>query len=148
MMEEGAAAAGRTCSRNDWRVIRTVFVAETDAEARKWVREGLHARHWVEANFGVLRSFDWLKFLKHDPDVSTDTIDVDYLLEHLWLVGSPDTVTEKLRQMDEELGGFGSIIVTKYDYGDDPETYRRSLQLLAEEVMPAVNGPGPGPHAG
>ena len=139
MMEEGAASAGRTCSRHDWRVIRTIFVAETDAEARAFVKEGLHARHWVESNFPLLRAFDWLKYLKHDPELPTDTVDVDYLIEHLWLVGSPGTVADKVRATQEALGGFGTLIVNKYDYGDQPDAYRRSLRLLAEEVLPAVD---------
>jgi alkanesulfonate monooxygenase SsuD/methylene tetrahydromethanopterin reductase-like flavin-dependent oxidoreductase (luciferase family) len=144
MVEEGAAAASRACDRSDWRVIRTIFVADTDAAARAWVRDGLHARHWMESNFPLLRAFDWVRYLKHDPEFPTATVDVDYLIDHLWLVGSPETVAEKVRETEAVLGGFGTLIVNKYDYGDDPEAYRRSLQLLADEVMPAVTRGGIG----
>jgi alkanesulfonate monooxygenase SsuD/methylene tetrahydromethanopterin reductase-like flavin-dependent oxidoreductase (luciferase family) len=136
MMEEGAAGAGRTCDRRDWRVIRDVFVAETDEQARTLVREGLQARHWNESNFPLLREFDWVQYLKHDPDVPDDSIDIDYLIEHLWLVGSPDTVTERLIATYDDLGGFGTLVVNKYDWGDDPPSQRRSMELLAEEVIP------------
>jgi len=48
-------------------------------------------------------------------------------------------VTEQILELNEQLGGFGTLVATKYDYGDDAELYRDSLALLAEEVMPAVN---------
>ena len=37
------------------------------------------------------------------------------------------------------LGGFGTLVVNKYDYGDTPDAYRRSLELFANEVVPEVN---------
>jgi alkanesulfonate monooxygenase SsuD/methylene tetrahydromethanopterin reductase-like flavin-dependent oxidoreductase (luciferase family) len=137
VMEEGAASAGRTCDRADWRVIRDVYVADTDAEARAYVKNSLQARHWLESNFPLLRQFDWLQYLKHDPDVPDDAIDIDYLIEHIWLVGSVDTVKERLIETYEDLGGFGTLIVNKYDCADDPDGYRRSLELIATEVVPA-----------
>lgn len=140
MMEEGAASAGRTCDRADWRVIRDVFVAETDREARAWVKSSLQATHWTDSNFPLLKAFDWTRYLKHDPGVPDETVDIDYLIEHLWLVGSPETVASRLRETHDALGGFGTIVVNKYDYGDTPDAYHRSLRLFAEEVMPAVNG--------
>ncbi len=139
MMMEGAASAGRTCDRNDWRVIRDVFVAETDEEARNWVKSSLQAEHWLSANFPLLRAFNWVQFLKHDPSFPDEKVDIDYLIDHLWLVGSPETVTRRLRETNEALDGFGTIVLNKYDYGDTPDAYHRSLQLFAEEVMPAFN---------
>jgi alkanesulfonate monooxygenase SsuD/methylene tetrahydromethanopterin reductase-like flavin-dependent oxidoreductase (luciferase family) len=139
MMVEGAESAGRTCDRGDWRVIRDVFVADTDQEARAWVKSSLQEKMWVEANFPLLKTFDWVKYLKDDPDVADDDIDIDYLIDHLWLVGSPETVLERLEETHEALGGFGTIVVNKYDYGDTPDEYRHSLELFAQEVMPAFN---------
>jgi alkanesulfonate monooxygenase SsuD/methylene tetrahydromethanopterin reductase-like flavin-dependent oxidoreductase (luciferase family) len=139
VMEEGAASAGRGCDRQDWRVIRDVFVADTDAEAKAWVRSSLWAGMWLEQNLPLLAAFDWLPFIKHDPAVADADVDIDYLIDNLWLVGSPETVTQKLVDTYEVLGGFGTVVVNKYDYGDTPVAYRRSLALLATEVMPAVN---------
>jgi alkanesulfonate monooxygenase SsuD/methylene tetrahydromethanopterin reductase-like flavin-dependent oxidoreductase (luciferase family) len=138
MMEEGAASAGRTCSRKDWRVIRDVFVADSDREAKAWVRGSPWADHWREQNFPLLKAFDWTKYLKHDPSVDDQDVDVDYLIENLWMVGSPETVAAKLRETNDILGGFGTVVINKYDYGDSPEPYYRSLQLFVQEVVPAV----------
>ena len=135
-VERGAAKTGKSCDRRDWRVVRDVFVAETDEEARKWVREGNMARAWREANFPTLDLFGWRGFLKHDEKVPDADVDIDYLIEHLFLVGSPETVAKRLLAVDEALGGFGTVVLNAYDWGDDPGPYRRSLELFAREVIP------------
>jgi alkanesulfonate monooxygenase SsuD/methylene tetrahydromethanopterin reductase-like flavin-dependent oxidoreductase (luciferase family) len=60
----------------------------------------------------------------------------EYLVDHGWLVGSPKTVTRKLGEMNEELGGFGTVLLFAFDYADDPEPWFKSMRLLAEEVLP------------
>lgn len=135
-VERGAASARRGCARSDWRVVRDVFVAETDALARKWVREGNMARAWREQNFPTLDHFGWRRFLKHDERVPDDSVDVDYLIDHLFLVGSPATVAERLAETHARLGGFGTVVLNAYDWGEDPAPYHRSLELFAREVIP------------
>lgn len=137
-VEEGAASTGRSCDRADWRVVRDVFVAESDEEARKWVREGNMARAWREHNFPTLDLFGWRAYLKHDESIPDAEVDVDYLIDHLFLVGSPETVAEKLLQVEDSLGGFGTVVLNAYDWGEDPDSYRRSMELFAQEVIPAV----------
>lgn len=139
--EEGAATTGKPAHRKDWRLIREMYVADTDKEAKDWVRNSHMAGHWNEQNFPFLRSFNFLKYCKED-DTPTDTVDIDYLIEHLWLVGSPDTVTQKLADIYERTGGFGTIVMQKYDYGDDKDAYFHSLDLLATEVVPAFERMG------
>ena len=94
---------------------------------------------WLAQNLPLLKAFDWLQFVKHDPDVADEDVDIDYLIDNLWLVGSPATVAAKILETHEVLGGFGTVVVNKYDYGETPETYRRSLELLANDVMPTVD---------
>ena len=93
---------------------------------------------WLEQNLPLLKAFDWLQFVKHDPSVADDEVDIDYLIDNLWLVGSPATVAAKIVDTHDVLGGFGTIVVNKYDYGETPEAYHRSLELLADDVMPNV----------
>ena len=53
------------------------------------------------------------------------------------VVGSPDTVKARLRELQEELG-FGQLIGL-FGLGDiTPERSRRSTELFASEVMPAL----------
>jgi alkanesulfonate monooxygenase SsuD/methylene tetrahydromethanopterin reductase-like flavin-dependent oxidoreductase (luciferase family) len=96
---------------------------------------------WNEQNFPLMREFGWVKYVKDDDTEDAD-VDIEYLIDHLWMVGSPETVTQRLIEQYETLGGFGTVVVNKYDYGDTPDAYRRSLELFAKEVIPAFEKSG------
>ena len=141
VMEEGAAEAGRPPpSRSDWRIVRDVWIAETDAEARKQAREGMLWRAWEQYLYPFWSSGPHaiVKSMKHDESVPDDDVTLDYILDHSWLVGSPDTVAAKIRELYEFSGGFGVFLAMVLDHSDDPEGFRRSLTLLQTEVMPQL----------
>lgn len=133
---EGAARTGRTPSRNDWRIVREVFVAETDAEARRWSAGDMMGRMMREYFIPLITRVRLRSLLKHDPAVPDEEVSPEYLVEHGWLVGSPRTVADQLARMYEDLGGFGTLLVLGFDYADNPEPWRQSMELLAKEVMP------------
>lgn len=137
--EEEAHRAGREPRRSDWRVVREVFVADTDAEAVRGCLEGNMGRQEREYLIPLFRAFDYFQWMKHDPTVSDDAVSPEYFVEHGWLVGSVATVTDRLVEMYRQLGGFGTLLVLGFDYADNPEPWRRSLELLATEVLPRVN---------
>jgi alkanesulfonate monooxygenase SsuD/methylene tetrahydromethanopterin reductase-like flavin-dependent oxidoreductase (luciferase family) len=72
---------------------------------------------------------------------NADLLDPHYLLKNTWIVGSPSTVREKLEKFQEETGGFGTLLVFACDYGAQPEVWRDSLRMLAEEVVPKMSLP-------
>jgi alkanesulfonate monooxygenase SsuD/methylene tetrahydromethanopterin reductase-like flavin-dependent oxidoreductase (luciferase family) len=135
-VEEGARRAGKTASRRDWRMVREVFVAETDAEAMRLSAGGMMGRMMREYFLPLLAAFGFTEYLKHAPDVPDAEVTPDYCAKHNWLVGSPATVTDKLHRIYEEVGGFGTLLVFCFDYADNPEAWRTSMGLLANEVMP------------
>ena len=52
--------------------------------------------------------------------------------------GSPDSVLDQLVAFHEEVGDFGTLVSVAHDW-DDAERWKRSMRLLAEEVMPRFN---------
>ena len=56
--------------------------------------------------------------------------------DHL-VVGSPDTVIKKLRRIKEELG-IGSLLLETQGGPLSHEDTMRSLKLMGEEVIPAL----------
>ena len=58
----------------------------------------------------------------------------DYCAKHNWIVGSPRTVIEKIEKIYDEVGGFGQLLVFGFDYVENPQAWRRSLELLSKEV--------------
>jgi alkanesulfonate monooxygenase SsuD/methylene tetrahydromethanopterin reductase-like flavin-dependent oxidoreductase (luciferase family) len=84
----------------------------------------------------LFNDFQFTKYLKEDPNIPDSDVTPEYLVNHGWLVGSVKTVTAKLGEMQEELGGFGTLLLFAFDYADDPAPWLKSMRLLAEEVMP------------
>ena len=137
----GAARTGRTPDRREWRLVREVYIAETDARARDYARNGAMGRCWGEYLLPFYVGAGMGAHFKNDPSEPDSALDVDYLVDRNWLVGSPSTVTEKLQQLQHDTGGFGALLVVHYDFGGEQERWEESLRLLVEEVAPKVAGP-------
>lgn len=134
----GAARTGRTAKRSDWRLVREVFVADTDEEAWRLCVDGMMGRMMGEYFLPLLSNFGFKEYLKHHPDVADSDVTVEYCARNNWLVGSPATVAAKLEKVYNDVGGFGSLLVFGFDYADNPGAWKNSLRLLAEEVLPRV----------
>jgi alkanesulfonate monooxygenase SsuD/methylene tetrahydromethanopterin reductase-like flavin-dependent oxidoreductase (luciferase family) len=137
-VEAGAKKSGRTPWRGDWRLVREVFVAETDEEAWR-LSVGSHmGRMMGEYFLQLLAQFGFKDYLKHDPSVPDSDVTVDYCAHHNWIIGSPKTVAEKIERIYEEVGGFGQLLVFGFDYMESPEAWKTSLGLLQTEVAPRL----------
>ena len=44
--------------------------------------------------------------------------------------------SNRLHEIYEEVGGFGTLLLFCFDYSDNPKAWRHSMELLAHEVMP------------
>ncbi len=135
-VEEGAARTGRIADRADWRIIRDVYVAPTDREARECAIDGMMGRCWREFLLPLYLGLGLGPMLKRDPAMPDEAITLDYLCNELWFVGSPKTVAERIHQLDMEVNGFGSLLIVSYDAKNEGAAWERSLQLLTSEVMP------------
>jgi alkanesulfonate monooxygenase SsuD/methylene tetrahydromethanopterin reductase-like flavin-dependent oxidoreductase (luciferase family) len=136
-VEAGAARAGRTADRSDWRICRAIHVAPTDAQARQEALTGAIARDYRDYFLPLLLMTRGVGGLKVEPDMADAEITLDYLCDNLWLVGSPETVARKIRDLHTAVGGFGGLLIGATDW-DDADVWERSMTLFAEEVIPQV----------
>ena len=60
------------------------------------------------------------------------------MIENLWIAGSPDDVAEQIRELYDQVGGFGVLLVMGHEW-KPREKWLRSMRLLIEEVMPRLN---------
>jgi alkanesulfonate monooxygenase SsuD/methylene tetrahydromethanopterin reductase-like flavin-dependent oxidoreductase (luciferase family) len=137
-VEAGAHRAGRRASRRDWRIVREVFVADSDEEAWRHSVGGMMGRMYGEYYLRLLGNFGFLEFLKHSPDVPDSDVTAEYCARHNWVVGSPRTVTRRLEEIYDELGGFGCLLLFCFDYAENPRAWQHSMELLAKEVIPRL----------
>lgn len=143
-VEAGARSAGRSADRNQWRMVREIFVADSDAEAMRLAVDGAMGRMMREYFLPLLGNFGFLDYLKADPSHSDADVTPEYCARHNWLVGSPETVAEKLEAVYDEVGGFGQLLVFGFDYLEQSEAWHTSLGLLMNEVLPKVQHLKPG----
>jgi len=132
LVEDGAARSGRTPRRSDWRIARDIFVGPTPAIARERARAVLgrnYESHQRPNRLGTIQ----MTSTKLDPSLPDDAVTVDYLMENVWIVGDPSEVAEKVHQLHEESGGFGTLLSITTD-ADDAGWDHESLRLLIEAV--------------
>nr|MCH9674503.1 LLM class flavin-dependent oxidoreductase [Gammaproteobacteria bacterium] len=120
-----AAQHGQTVSRDNWRVVSFMHVAETREKARANVEFGL--QKWVDY-FREVTTFPIVP-----PDVESS---VDYMVnEGIASIGTPDDAIAQIERLVEGTGGFGSFLQFAHNWADFAET-KRSYELIARYVIP------------
>jgi alkanesulfonate monooxygenase SsuD/methylene tetrahydromethanopterin reductase-like flavin-dependent oxidoreductase (luciferase family) len=137
---EGAKEAGTTASRSEWRIARDIFVGPTPKIARERAREVLGRNYTVHQEPSRLGTIQ-IQSCKLDPEMPDEKVDVDYLMENVWIVGDPVEVEDKVRALHEQVGGFGGLLSVTAD-SDDASWDHESIRLLAEEVGPRIEDLG------
>lgn len=137
--EEGARRTGRSVSRDEWRIARTIHVAETTEQARREAIEGAIGRAWREYFLPLTHVTRYVERLKDSPEMSDDEVTVEYLIDNLFVVGDPEECARQLEEIYEQVGGFGMVLAISHEW-DDPAVWERSMRLLATEVIPRVRG--------
>lgn len=142
MYQEGALSKGHTPDRGRFRMCRDIGVADTDKEAKRLAMEGGLGHCWEKYLVPVNKTFNILNGYVEDSGTGIDAseIDMDFIAEHVWICGSPETVTEKLQKMNDDMGGIGEIVMNTHDYIDDPKPWIESMHRIAKEVVPSIRG--------
>jgi alkanesulfonate monooxygenase SsuD/methylene tetrahydromethanopterin reductase-like flavin-dependent oxidoreductase (luciferase family) len=122
---EGRKSAGLDASASGWRVARSIFVADDEATARSYAddADGAHGFY-----FHVMRTKLAAAGLL---DVMGD--------EQLVIAGTPQSVADQIVEFRRQVGPFGTLLYTGHDWVE-PALARRSMELMAGEVMPRLEG--------
>ncbi len=131
-----AKEAGYNPSKADWRVCRDIFVADTDEEALDLVRNGAMGTLWGQVQHPDLQGGWGLGPLLTGGLIDEDDLDLDWMIENFFIIGSPDTVAARIEELYNAVGGFGTLVSFVHEYTDNPEPYRRSFELLGAKVAP------------
>ncbi|HXJ83833.1 MAG TPA: LLM class flavin-dependent oxidoreductase [Candidatus Methylomirabilis sp.] len=136
LVEDGAARAGREAKRSQWRIARDVLVARTPAMARERARAVLGRNYELHQRPNRIGTAQ-MASTKLTPSMPDEAVTVDYLMENVWIVGDPSECADKIHQLHEESGGFGTLLSITVD-SDDAGWDHESLRLLMEDVAPRV----------
>jgi alkanesulfonate monooxygenase SsuD/methylene tetrahydromethanopterin reductase-like flavin-dependent oxidoreductase (luciferase family) len=135
---ETMAKLGKTPDGNSWRVARCMEVAPTDQEAkdRTFGEDGSN-RYFFGYIRRVLGDGGLISVIKPRIDMTDEETTVEAVTEAAVMYGSPKTVLDKLVAFREEVGPFGTLLMTGADWsGPNRAWEQESMRLLAEEVMP------------
>lgn len=142
---EAVRSVGRVPDAAKFKIARDVYVAKTDEEAKEQAKNGPLGYAWKKYLMPVYQKYRILQGFIDDADrqIDIDDVDLDYLAEHVWLCGSPETVIAKIERTFE-LAGFryGQIAINTHDAMDDPAPWIESLRLFSQEVVPHVEVAG------
>ncbi|HEY0291653.1 MAG TPA: LLM class flavin-dependent oxidoreductase [Hansschlegelia sp.] len=133
------AKLGKTPDGADWRVARSIFVAPTDEEAAAVVKAPGGAFDWYyDYMFQVYARMGAAGLLAPFADTPPESITHEMVRDNFVIFGSPETVANKILALREEVGPFETLMMTSHDWADKA-AMRRSMELLANDVMPRVN---------
>jgi alkanesulfonate monooxygenase SsuD/methylene tetrahydromethanopterin reductase-like flavin-dependent oxidoreductase (luciferase family) len=136
---EGCARAGRPADPKNWRVAKSVFVADDDKQARDYANSaGSPYRYYYRQMLTKMERAKRMDLFKPDRNMPDDRVTLDGTCNELVIWGSPNKVIDELLAFRETVGDFGTLLYAGHDRRD-PELARRSMVLMAEKVLPAVN---------
>ncbi|HYF19933.1 MAG TPA: LLM class flavin-dependent oxidoreductase, partial [Ramlibacter sp.] len=137
---EGKQKAGLAADPAEWRVARSVFVADDDKVARAYGGDDANSpyRFYYRQLYTKLRKSNRHEVFKTHREQPDEELTLESILSSLNICGTVNSVVDQILALREVTGDFGELVYASMDWVD-PVLARRSMQLMAEEVMPRVN---------
>jgi alkanesulfonate monooxygenase SsuD/methylene tetrahydromethanopterin reductase-like flavin-dependent oxidoreductase (luciferase family) len=138
--QEGCIATNRKPDPGDWRVAKSIFVADDDKVAQRYGRSAEGPYHFyfkqlVRKLVGFAGRSNLFKLDQNQPD---SEITPEYVTNKLVIAGTVNSVVDQILAFREKTGDFGTLLYPCHDWLD-PALGKRSMQLMAEQVMPRLN---------
>jgi alkanesulfonate monooxygenase SsuD/methylene tetrahydromethanopterin reductase-like flavin-dependent oxidoreductase (luciferase family) len=136
---EGCARGNRPADPANWRVAKSIFVAEDLVTARRYATDpgGPYYNYYRSLATKLIRN-GRANLFKSDQSAPDSSVTVEGILDRLVIWGTPDKVADDILAFREEVGDFGTLLYAGKDWVDKKLAVR-SMELMAEQVMPAVN---------
>jgi alkanesulfonate monooxygenase SsuD/methylene tetrahydromethanopterin reductase-like flavin-dependent oxidoreductase (luciferase family) len=136
---EGCERVGRPALPANWRVARSIFVADDEKTAKAYATDPSGPYHYYYKQlFTKLKMNGRIELFKTHRDQPDDEVTLETVCDALITYGTPDKVADEILKYRETVGDFGTLLYAGKDW-QDRELGRRSMILLAEKVLPKVN---------
>jgi alkanesulfonate monooxygenase SsuD/methylene tetrahydromethanopterin reductase-like flavin-dependent oxidoreductase (luciferase family) len=138
----GCKDIGREPAGADWRVARTILVTPSDQEAEDFIYDPKRSTHaYFDYLVKLLKSTNGTDVIRPKAGMPDDEVSGETVVREVVIAGSPRTVAEKLIAFRDRVGPFGTVLISAMDFeGANGVVERRSMELLASEVMPMIQG--------
>src|SRR5437870_2092268 len=138
--QKGKGKVGAKADPSHWRVARTIFVADDDKTAERYGRSdpaSPYRYYWDKLRGNMMRAKRHVIFKKNETE-DDSAVTLERLVDELVIAGSVAKVVDGILALREQAGEFGEIVYAGMDWVD-PALARRSMELMATQVMPRVN---------
>ena len=137
---QGRAEVGAQAHPSEWRVAKCIFVADDEETARAYGHgpDGPYHFYFSQLVRKLVGGGGRGNLFKTDPSMPDEAITPEYVTRQLVIAGTPDSVVEQLLAFREQVGDFGTLLYACIDW-QDAALGRRSMELMAREVMPRLN---------
>jgi alkanesulfonate monooxygenase SsuD/methylene tetrahydromethanopterin reductase-like flavin-dependent oxidoreductase (luciferase family) len=136
---EGCRRAGRLVHPKNWRVAKSIFVADDLRVAERYATspEGPY-HHYYSRLAKKLINHGRGVVLKDNPDLPDSSITIEKILSDMVIWGTPEKVVQDLLLFRETAGDFGTLLYASHDWVEKSLAVR-SMELMVEKVVPAIN---------
>ena len=136
----GCEEAGRVANPQDWRVARSIFVHDDHKTALDYGKDNARSpyRFYFNQLFTKLKKANRHAAFKPERDFPDDKLTLDFIVDSLVITGDPSSVVDQLLAFREVTGDFGTLLYAGKDW-EDRSLGIRSMELMAEKVMPEIN---------
>ena len=136
---EGCQRGGRPADPANWRVAKSIFVANDFATAKAYATDpdGPYVGYY-RSLFTKLKRNGRIELFKTRRDQPDEEVTLEAICEKLIIYGTPDSVADQILAFQEDVGRFGTLLYAAKDWRDR-ELGRRSMILMAEKVLPLLN---------
>ena len=123
----------------EWRVAKSIFVADDEATAQRYALEAGGPYHfYFKQLVRKLVGGGRCNLFKPDQAKPDSEITPDYVTQRLVLAGTVNAWSTRSSPSASRSGDFGNLVYACHDW-KDAALGRRSMELLAEQVMPKLN---------
>jgi alkanesulfonate monooxygenase SsuD/methylene tetrahydromethanopterin reductase-like flavin-dependent oxidoreductase (luciferase family) len=134
----GCARGGRQPNPANWRVAKSIFVADDlkQAEAYALGPQSPYRYYYKSLLTKLLKGGRGNQF-KENAMIPDSAVTLDGVLDDLVIWGTPDKVADEIAAFRQIIGDFGTLLYAGKDWAD-PALARRSMVLLKEQVLPRL----------
>jgi len=139
--QESANEHGTVVDRRNWRVVASVHIAETREQAIQ------------DVHYDIMHKVEYYQRILGDAGTKLLNLEVNSAAEavHRWtdstgtglgpfgigIIGTPEDAIERIRQFQEQTGGFGCFLMFAHNCASWEAT-QRSTELFGRRVIPAL----------
>src|SRR5258708_26380622 len=131
---EGGEGGGPPAGPANWRVAKSVFVANDAATAKAYATdpEGPYV-YYYRSLFTKLKRSGRIELFKTRRDQPDDEVTLEMICDKLIIHGTPDSVADQLLAFQDAVGKFGTLLYAGNDW-KDRELGRQSTILMAKNA--------------